>query len=218
MKQAQLNFIIDAVGLVLFVALASTGLVMQFTLPPGSTRMSALWGMNRHKWGEIHFWIAMGLLIVIGLHLLMHWRWVLAMAQGSAQGAGRGMRTSVMLGVLLILVAALVGPLLLPVEQITEDTPHYGGSLRGALPDGDDAGVSGEMTLHDLEVSTGVSTEIIWRELGLAGEPEENIRLGELRKTHGFTMKRVREVVEAHRDAKVVTTREAPIFRERMSR
>jgi hypothetical protein len=56
-KRSTINFIIDAVGFVGFVFLTTTGVLVRYVLPPGSGRRAVLWGMNRHEWGDLHFWI-----------------------------------------------------------------------------------------------------------------------------------------------------------------
>lgn len=58
-------------------ALAGTGLLMSFRLPPGSRGgrgLSAL-GWGRHDWGDLHMWLAYGFLALLVLHLALHWRW-----------------------------------------------------------------------------------------------------------------------------------------------
>jgi hypothetical protein len=48
-------------------------LIERYLLPPGSGRLEILWGMSRHEWGEVLFWIAVTLAAVLTLHLLLHW-------------------------------------------------------------------------------------------------------------------------------------------------
>ena len=72
MKRANLNFLVDAVALIAFVLLAATGVLVRYVLPPGSGHFSALWGMDRHQWGQVHFWIAVVLMASLGLHLFLH--------------------------------------------------------------------------------------------------------------------------------------------------
>lgn len=89
MKRANLNFVLDAVAFAAFVLLTSTGVLMRYVLPPGSGHFSILWGMDRHEWGQLHFWIAVVLMASMGLHLLLHWRWIISMVKGrSREGSG----------------------------------------------------------------------------------------------------------------------------------
>jgi hypothetical protein len=64
------NRIVNALSLVAFCLMVSTGMIMKWILPPGSGRMErffsgghekkmfVLLGMNRHEWGDIHFYIS----------------------------------------------------------------------------------------------------------------------------------------------------------------
>ena len=41
--------------------------------PPGQEEFLAL---TRGDWIDIHDWAAVALLVVIGVHLILHWRWI----------------------------------------------------------------------------------------------------------------------------------------------
>lgn len=75
MRKNTINFWLDLASMVLLVALAITGLLMAFILPPGSGG-STLWGLGRHGWGDVHFWLAAALLILVVFHLALHWSWI----------------------------------------------------------------------------------------------------------------------------------------------
>lgn len=59
-------------------ALAGTGLLLAYRLPPGSrggAGLTAL-GMNRHEWGDWHTGIALACLLLIAAHLALHAKWL----------------------------------------------------------------------------------------------------------------------------------------------
>ncbi len=58
MKRPKLNFFIDIIAFIAFVLLTTTGILMRYILPPGSGKHTLIWGMDRHEWGTIHFWIS----------------------------------------------------------------------------------------------------------------------------------------------------------------
>ncbi|UCD11139.1 MAG: DUF4405 domain-containing protein, partial [Nitrospinaceae bacterium] len=72
MKRSRINFIIDAIAFIGVVLLISTGVLMRFILLPGVERIERgplhLWSMSRHQWGDVHFFIAMGLMVILALH------------------------------------------------------------------------------------------------------------------------------------------------------
>jgi len=89
MKRTTLNFIIDLVSFINLLALAFTGLIMKYILPPGTggrgrqlhggagrEPIKDLWSMTRHEWGDIHFYLALLFVILIVVHIILHWGWI----------------------------------------------------------------------------------------------------------------------------------------------
>jgi len=78
MPKNTLNFIVDVLLLLAMLTMAGTGLLLYFVLPPGSRGGAglALWNLDRHEWGDVHFWSAMALLGLLTLHVVLHWDWV----------------------------------------------------------------------------------------------------------------------------------------------
>ena len=76
MKRTALNLLIDALAALFFLGMIATGYVLRFPLPPGTNKSLSLWGLSRHQWGGVHFWISLGLLAVLLIHLALHWQWV----------------------------------------------------------------------------------------------------------------------------------------------
>jgi hypothetical protein len=194
-KRAKLNFAVDTVAFMAFVLLIATGILIRYVLPPGSGHFSELWGMDRHEWGEIHFWIAVTLLGSLVLHLFLHWRWIISMVKGhpSEESGGRMALASVGL---VALVGLAVAPFFSPVEQTGEPPRRLHSSMAGEAETGR---IVGSMTLSEIERRTGVSPDIILRELGLPPDIPVDEGLGRLRKVHGFEMHELREIVERHR-------------------
>lgn len=89
-----------------FCAMAGTGLLLAFRMPPGSRGgrgLEAL-GLGRHDWGDLHTWISYVFMATTVLHLALHWRWLWQVAARRRPWpivAGFG------LGVLLVLLIAL---------------------------------------------------------------------------------------------------------------
>ena len=83
MRKQTLNFVIDTFALLTILAMISTGIVLRHMLPPGSSgRGLALWGWSRHDWGDVHFCLAVGLALLLLLHVALHWRWVCETIRG----------------------------------------------------------------------------------------------------------------------------------------
>jgi hypothetical protein len=195
MKRPNVNFTVDSLGFAAFVLLTATGVLMRYVLPPGSGRRAVIWGLDRHGWGDLHFWIAVAFLLILALHLVLHWRWVVSVLRGRPR-EGSGVRVGLGLTGLVAVVALALAPLLAPVERIS------GGSRDGERAGYAESGhevVCGELTLRELEAETGVPAEYVLRELGLPEEVPRDERLGKLRRRYGFEMALVRRIVADYR-------------------
>jgi hypothetical protein len=95
MRRATLNFIVDLIGFVDLLLLAATGSVMKWVLPPGSGggghgygygfrggrgpgpgQARQLLGLGRHDWGDVHFILALAFVLLILVHIVLHWTWI----------------------------------------------------------------------------------------------------------------------------------------------
>jgi mono/diheme cytochrome c family protein len=132
MSKAALNLLVDTFAAAVLTAMVGTGYVLWFVLPPGTHRTHVLWGLLRHQWGSIHFWISLLLLALLAIHAALHWRWLvmgLSRRLGMAVWAARSPRLA---GLLLLSVAAAplttmaiaahlsVRPLVQPLHPIDE--------------------------------------------------------------------------------------------------
>ncbi|MEX2578368.1 MAG: DUF4405 domain-containing protein [Verrucomicrobiales bacterium] len=79
MNRGLLNLIIDLLAAVCLLAMVATGYVLRFPLPPTTNRTHELWSFSRHEWGVLHSWASLALLVVLLVHVLVHWKWIVAM-------------------------------------------------------------------------------------------------------------------------------------------
>ena len=80
----------DAANTILFLALAATGVILEWVLPHGSGggggrgfrggrgSVDTFLDWSRHDWGDVHFWIAVSLVAGVLIHLLLHFGWIRA--------------------------------------------------------------------------------------------------------------------------------------------
>lgn len=132
MKRVHLNAVVDAVAMLAFMLLASTGFVLRYQLPPGSGEIHGrglgrgamqksielLWGWTRHEWGDIHYWIALSLLIVLSVHLFLHWKWIVCVVRGTKPEAS-GWRFGIGLFAFLMVTLLVVLPLVTDTRTTT---------------------------------------------------------------------------------------------------
>ena len=155
MNRAAFNLIIDTVAAALLMALVGTGYILWFALPPGTNRTHSLWGLLRHQYGALHFWISLALLAVLTVHVALHWRWLVTglwkrlgaapWAQQRPRVAGLVLLAAAAAPLTVIAVAAheSVRPLDRPLHSLEGDWTRSAGVIR-ISPDaaGSHAGVA----------------------------------------------------------------------------
>lgn len=207
MSRAKLNFIIDGLAFAGFVFLIATGFLVRYALPSGSggsngvgtgsraadKPVTVLWGLTRHEWGDIHFWIALGLMIVLAVHLVLHWRWIVSVVRGRPR-EGSGIRVALgIIGVVALLIGA-IAPFLSPKEQVPRSQLK---EQLETLPmrEGTEEHIRGSMTLREVEHLTGTPVGHLVRELGLPQNISSDEQLGQLRRKYGFELEDVQRIV-----------------------
>ena len=198
MKRTTINFTIDAVGFVGFVFLTTTGVLVRYVLPPGSGRRAVLWGMNRHEWGDLHFWIAIAFFCALGLHLFLHWRWIVHTVRGKPQ-EGSGVRFALGLVGILAVLAIAVTPFGGSVEQ--SGTPGVQGGGSSALTHESER-VRGRMTLIEIERKTGVPKAYLIEHLDMPKDVQLDEGVAKLGKSFGFDIDDVRRIVREYKPQK----------------
>ena len=189
MKKFSLIVTADIIAFIAFVFLTTTGVLLHYSLPPGSGHSNTIWGLDRHEWGTVHFWIAVSFLAILSFHLLLHIRWI----KNVAKGRNKKYQTPRMaLGLVGIaaLIALAISPLLTPVTQetnvvITSDRPTR---------------INGSMTLKEIELATGVPTEYLLKQLNLPVNTNKDKRLGHLRRAYGFELNKVRQIIKSYKN------------------
>ena len=197
MKHNTLNFIIDITAFVGFVLLTTTGILMRYILPPGSGRDSTIWSLDRHEWGDIHFWVSVAFFSVLALHLVLHWRWIVGAVTGRHHKYS-GFRAGLGIVGLIAVVALAVSPLLTPVEK---DFTNKGRSSLSSFKN-EDISIKGSMTFNDVEEATGVPATYVIELLGLPKSISAEEQIGPLKKQYRFEINDVREIVKKYKHRK----------------
>jgi hypothetical protein len=86
------NFIVDLIAFLDLLVLAGTGVILKWVLPPGSggghshgqgfrggrgpVEVKTLLGLGRHDWGDIHFHVSLLFVLLMLIHLILHWNWI----------------------------------------------------------------------------------------------------------------------------------------------
>jgi hypothetical protein len=194
MKRPVLNFVIDTAAFAGFILLATTGVLMRYILPPGSGGARLIWGMDRHEWGAIHFWISLTLLAILALHLVLHWQWIITTVTGRTR-EGSGLRAGLGIVGLLGMVALAASPLFSDIEVSQTAADHHERSSQTP----EKIVILGSMSLTDVEEQTGLPAVYLIEKMGLPPDTDRRQRLGQLKRKYGFTMDDVRRAAEVYR-------------------
>lgn len=162
MKRILDNLHVDVVAAVLMVAMVATGYILRFPLPPGSNKSLSLWGLTRHQWGTVHSWISLGLLVLVVVHVFLHWQWVVVSVKRRFWGTTSPPKSSLVSG--LLTVAVLAAGLVLfgwaaqtSVKRITE-------SIEGVCPPEDTRDQAGPISSVDASPATEQHVAF-WRDI-----------------------------------------------------
>lgn len=194
MKAPKKNFIVDILAFVCFVFLVSTGIILYYNLPKGSGHDMTIWQLDRHEWGSIHFYIALLFLLILVLHLILHWRWIVSLTKGRRH-SNSGNKVALGLVGLFALIAMALAPIISPVQNSQTNDYESIGDVTGSFGS---KSIRGSMTLSDLEQATNIPVSHFIKALKLPVSISKKAPLKELRKSYGFTMEDVRKVVEVY--------------------
>ena len=78
------------------IAEAVSGFVLWFGFPTGGGGSGlgggggvgnlTFWELSKHTWLDIHDWVAVVLVVLVTLHVFLHWRWIARMARSLFKG------------------------------------------------------------------------------------------------------------------------------------
>lgn len=192
MKRTNLNFTIDVLTFIGFIFLTTTGILMYYVLPAGSGHYVTIWGLDRHQWGAIHFWIAVVFFSILTIHLILHWRWIVNVVRGKSD-KDTSYRTGLGIVGLFALIAISISPLLSPIEVNKNQTRSTTSSENDSSKK-----INGSFNFLDIEKETGVPAAYIIDKLNLPTDTPLNRRIGLLKKEHGFEMSIVSKIIKRY--------------------
>ena len=77
LSRTDVNFLLDVLLLLLFVALCICSVILEFVFP-AATRAEGwlLWNSSFNEWSRFRFYILASMAAAIVLHVMLHWSWV----------------------------------------------------------------------------------------------------------------------------------------------
>jgi len=204
MKRNTLNFWIDLLTFLIMWMLTVTGLLIHYVLPDGQGRGRSwfLWGWNRHDYGDLHFYLALSLIVLCVIHVWLHWGWVCHTACCVFTGQTGIVRRNHMYGAIVLagLIVITIGALYVAkinVKTIGRMDPpgltvH---SLNDSLPM-----ITGQTTLTQTAQIANVPVDDLIQHLNLPKDVDRNEQLGRLKYNYGIDLNQLRQWVYDKRD------------------
>jgi len=204
MKRNTLNFVVDLLAFLVMLGLIWTGFLIHLILVPGSLggRGLTLWGMDRHEYGEIHTKFAVGLIILMVLHVLLHWNWVYHTSKclfctPDSTKVLKFRQRIYGLVLLVLLIILMIGSLVWVKGEVAfsqasadahsafEGEGYYGG---------DQSKITGQTTLAEAAAIGGMPVAELIEKLALPVGTDHQSRLGPLKRQYGFEIQDVRRI------------------------
>ena len=207
MKRTHLNFVIDGSAFAAFLFLMSTGLLLRYQLPAGSGGLHGvgagggagehpvvlLWGLTRHEWGQIHYWIAGILIAVLAVHALLHWKWISCVIRGTRSDAS-GLRFGIGFASLLALLLLAAVPLVVSTDEVSRSQLQQQRSNgENAKSPESDIELRGSMTVAEVATTTGMPVDVLVARLNLPGDVSPNDPIGRTLRQNGMRMSALRQ-------------------------
>jgi len=86
LSKSTLNFWLDVLLFVNFLAISLTGAVLRWGVPRGRDAEKFFWGLHRHEWQDWHFWLAIVIAVNVLFHLALHWKWIVCQSKARLTG------------------------------------------------------------------------------------------------------------------------------------
>ena len=181
----QFNIVIDIIAFAAFICMISTGVIMRYLLPPGSHDQN-IWGLNRHGWGDIHFWLSAIFFGILILHLILHWNWIISVIKGRVkESVGKRLGWGILgLVVLMALAFAPVISGLQSADQSAQTNEAHHTHL-----------IKGSMTWNQLMNETNLTSSYFIENLGLPESPSGDEKLSFVLKSNNLEMSDLRSLV-----------------------
>jgi len=86
MNKSKLNYLVDLLAFLFFVAVAFSGLAIFFFMPGGRQgRPQEFLGIKKSFWIGLHDWSGIIFIILVTTHFLLYWDWIVCMTKNIFQ-------------------------------------------------------------------------------------------------------------------------------------
>ncbi len=209
MKKSDWQYLVDTLLFLSVAGIALIGFLMGLVIPKGPTAPEStkyFFGLHRHQWGNIHFYLSVAFVILVTIHIFLSWKWIKSKSQQIFKKKWNTVLIFTAIGsIFLILFFWALYP---RVPGAYEDFGERAGQQRLSderSPASDEkilyedgsvyVVISGQTTLKQAEKATGIAAKTIAAELGLPSNVSIDDTFGRLKKKYAFDLLDVRDVI-----------------------
>lgn len=74
--RTEINFLLDSILLLLFVAVCTCAVILQFVFPAEKQDGWVLWSRSFSDWSRYQFTLLAAMALAVLLHVMLHWSWI----------------------------------------------------------------------------------------------------------------------------------------------
>lgn len=230
----KINLIIDVIMIVVIMIVTGLGLLIKYVLVAGfksheiygkGVDLSFL-GYDRHQWGSIHLIFSIILIILIILHIVLHWKMITTIFKQMVVNKSKRRIIGSILALISIVLA--MGPLFISpdvCESTGRNKQVYTMKQQGKFQnlntveslslkkndsinienyqhikqthlEDSDIELFGYMTIYEVSEKHNISTKYLKVNLGIPESISNNSKLGQLRKRYNFSMGDVKKIIK----------------------
>jgi hypothetical protein len=97
MRRVTIHYSLFTIMFLLGLFQAVSGFIMWWALPCGGGGQGrgggggggggeTFWSLSRDTWADLHDWVAVALLVVVIVHIILHWKWIVRMTKSYLKG------------------------------------------------------------------------------------------------------------------------------------
>ncbi|MCT4645274.1 MAG: DUF4405 domain-containing protein [Carboxylicivirga sp.] len=225
MKKSTFNFLVDALLFICLCLITGLGFLIKYTLPSGQdkwlmyqTNNRMLWlNMDRHQWGDIHLIISLIFILLLIVHMAMHWAFVSNMTRKILKQPTIRIVTIIAftsISLSLLLLPFFITPatitnsdkkkyqaLNLSHSNPTDKTSEINTPTRADLANNrihknkQHWPVKGSMTLNEVVEQNSIPLNYLIKKLHMPKHVNTNEKLGRLKRKYGFTMSEIEKII-----------------------
>jgi hypothetical protein len=221
-NKSNLNFLIDALLLLVFSAIIGIGFMIKYVLLTGEQKREifginfeqTFLGLDRHGWGDIHLYLGFIFFGLLLLHIISHWSMIIAMFKKFFENLKMRKTVAIVflsLCLMLIVLPFFIHPLNGEIEgkQINRGHSNFHSdsndmhqmvaedktNINKSAHEERQLNIRGYMSIAEVCDNYKVPAKYLKEKLGLPASAPDNTALSTLRKQHGIKMSKVEEII-----------------------